>query len=177
MPVARMPEPQNFMRPSENAASTLTTMVMTTTQTVTIAVFLKKIRKSLWVNSSLNWSKVMPLAMIHGIGRHMRDFGVALERRDHHVIGRHQEEDREDDQEEIGRDQRPAPVALQAGPLEKAAASRARCMWLSRHPISLPRLRTPRRMKTAAIARIGSMNSEIAEPSGRSPERMPSRNE
>ena len=53
MPVASTPEPQNFMRPSEKAASTLTTMVMATTQTVTIAVFLKKIRKSLCVNSSL----------------------------------------------------------------------------------------------------------------------------
>ena len=42
------------------------------------------------------------------------------------------------------------------------------------HPISLPRLRTPRRMKIAATARIGNMNSEVAAPSGRSPERMPS---
>ncbi len=54
MPVARMPEPQNRMRPSENAASTLITMVMMTTQTVTITVFLKKIRKSVSRNSSLN---------------------------------------------------------------------------------------------------------------------------
>ena len=54
MPVARMLEPQNFMRPSENAASTLTTMVIATTQTVTITVFLKKIRKSVWNSRILN---------------------------------------------------------------------------------------------------------------------------
>jgi hypothetical protein len=52
MPVARMPEPQNFMRPSENAARTLMTMVTITVQTVTIAVFLKKIRKSVPASSS-----------------------------------------------------------------------------------------------------------------------------
>ena len=34
------------MRPSENAASMLTTMVIATTHTVTMTVFLKKIRKS-----------------------------------------------------------------------------------------------------------------------------------
>jgi len=41
------------MRPSENAASTLTTMVIATTQTVTEAVFLKKRRKSVSVNRIL----------------------------------------------------------------------------------------------------------------------------
>ena len=46
MPVARMLEPQKRMRPSANAASTLITMVMQTTSTVTMTVFLKKIRKS-----------------------------------------------------------------------------------------------------------------------------------
>ena len=54
MPVARMLEPQNFMRPSEKAASTLTTIVIATTHTVTIAVFLKKIRKSVCVSSRRN---------------------------------------------------------------------------------------------------------------------------
>ena len=49
-----MLEPQNFMRPSANAASTLTTMVMATTHTVTIAVFLKKIRKSVFFNRIRN---------------------------------------------------------------------------------------------------------------------------
>ncbi len=40
-----MLEPQNFMRPSENAASTLTTMVIATTHSVTIAVFFEKNHK------------------------------------------------------------------------------------------------------------------------------------
>ena len=54
MPVARMPEPQNLIRPSENAASTLTTMVIATTHSVTITVFLKKIRKSVCVSRIRN---------------------------------------------------------------------------------------------------------------------------
>ena len=41
MPVARIPDPQNRMRERENAASTLTTMVMATTHSVTTTVFLK----------------------------------------------------------------------------------------------------------------------------------------
>jgi hypothetical protein len=49
-----MLEPQNFIRPSEKAASTLTTMVIATTHSVTITVFLKKIRKSVCVNRILN---------------------------------------------------------------------------------------------------------------------------
>ena len=39
--MARMPDPQNLMRPSANAASTLTTMVIATTHTVTIDRILK----------------------------------------------------------------------------------------------------------------------------------------
>ncbi len=49
-----MLEPQKRMRPSENAASTLTTMVIATTHTVTMTVFLKKIRKSVCVSRILN---------------------------------------------------------------------------------------------------------------------------
>src|SRR5262249_40511546 len=89
-----------------------------------------------------------------------------------HVIGRHQEEDREQHQEHIRRDQRPAPVAGEARP-----ATRHRRRDGGRgHPISLPRLRTPRRMNTAAIARIGDMNSDTEAPAGRSPQRIPSMN-
>ena len=62
-----MLEPQNLMRPSEKAASTLTTMVIATTHSVTITVFLKKIRKSVCVSRILNWSSVTPSAMIHGL--------------------------------------------------------------------------------------------------------------
>ena len=49
-----MLDPQNRMRPSANAASTLITMVIATTHTVTMTVFLKKIRKSVCVSSILN---------------------------------------------------------------------------------------------------------------------------
>ncbi len=54
MPVARMLDPQNFIRPSEKAANTLTTMVIATVHTVTMMVFLKKIRKSVCVSRILN---------------------------------------------------------------------------------------------------------------------------
>src|ERR1700686_253801 len=106
----------------------------------------------------------------------MRHLGVALERRHDHVEGRDQKEDREDHQKHIGRDQRPAPIAAETGAdteTLRGAGGDGGCA----HPISLPRLRTPRRMKTAANARIGNMNSDVAAPSGRSPERMPSMKE
>src|SRR6476660_2957079 len=106
----------------------------------------------------------------------MGDFGIALERRYHHVIRRHQEEDREQDQEKIRRIKCPAPIAAQARALDETAPCGRGGDRGCRHPVSLPRLRTPRKMKTAAIARIGNMNSDVAAPSGRSPERMPSRN-
>ena len=42
--MAKVAEPQNFMRASENAANTLITMVSETTSTETIAEFRKKVR-------------------------------------------------------------------------------------------------------------------------------------
>src|SRR4029079_19633018 len=108
------------------------------------------------------------------IGRQPRHLGVTLERRHNHVIGWHQEEDRKQDQKKIGRKQRRASTAPQARSSRRCFAGRHGESG-GAHPISLPRLRTPRRMKTAAIARIGSMNSDVAAPSGRSPERIPSR--
>ena len=128
MPVARMLEPQNFMRPSENAASTLTTMVIATTHTVTITVFLKKIRKSVCVSRMLELIERDAVDDEPRIGRHARHLGVALERGDDHVIGRHQEEDREHDQEHVGRDQRPAAVAAQAACRAETAARRGVAM-------------------------------------------------
>src|SRR6185312_3510453 len=99
---------------------------------------------------------------------------IRLERGHDHVIGRDEEEDREDHQEDIGQDQRPAAVAAEA-----RAAARQRPgdggNGSCGHPTSLPRLRTSRRMKMAAMARIGNMNSDTEAPSGMSPERMPSR--
>ncbi len=52
-PVAKVADPQNFNRASENAANTLITMVMDTTHKDTTAEFLKKIRYVFWVNSSM----------------------------------------------------------------------------------------------------------------------------
>src|SRR5262249_61381837 len=107
-------------------------------------------------------------------GRDVGDLGVGLERRHDHVIGRHEEEDREQDEEHVGRDQRPAPVAREAR-LGSAGRSTLRDRR-GGHPISLPRLRTPRRMKIAPIARSGNMNSDTEAPSGMSPDLMPSMN-
>ena len=44
-PVAKIPDPQNFNLDNEYAAKTLITMDITTTDIVTIIVFLKKVRK------------------------------------------------------------------------------------------------------------------------------------
>ena len=120
-----MLEPQNRMRPSENAASTLTTMVIATTQTVTITVFLKKIRKSVCVEQDPELIERGPVDDDPRIGRQARHLGVALERRHHHVIGRHQEEDREHHQEHVGGDQRPAAIAPQAGAQADGARGRS----------------------------------------------------
>src|SRR4051812_28955144 len=45
-PVARMPEPQNFMRESANAAGTLISMVMMTVNTATIDELRKNVRNA-----------------------------------------------------------------------------------------------------------------------------------
>ena len=51
-PVAKMPEPQNRMRASANAAGTLISIVMHTTKTETIAELRKNVRYMLEVSSS-----------------------------------------------------------------------------------------------------------------------------
>src|SRR5580700_9972682 len=114
--------------------------------------------------------------MIHGLVAICAP-GAALERRVAPVEGRGEKEDREDDKKDIGRDQRPAAIAAEAGADTETFLRGAGGDGGSAHPISLPRLRTPRRMKIAAKPRIGNMNSEVAAPSGRSPERMPSMKE
>ena len=50
IPVAKIPDPQNFNLDNEYAAKTLITMDITTTDIVTIIVFLKKVRKGVSVN-------------------------------------------------------------------------------------------------------------------------------
>src|SRR5690349_15163363 len=101
----------------------------------------------------------------------MCDLRIRFQRGHDHVVRRSEKENREQNQKKIGRKKRPPPVALET------RATGARILGnRGGHPISLPRLRTPRNMKTAETARIGNMNSETAAPSGRSPERIPSRN-
>src|SRR5262245_23464333 len=105
----------------------------------------------------------------------MRDLGIAFERGDDHVVGRHQEKYREDDEKYVGRYQGPSSISAEAPATTAGALDGRHGDCAGAHPISLPRLRTPRRMKTAAIARIGNMNRDVAAPSGKSPDRMPSR--
>ena len=86
-----MLEPQNFMRPSENAASTLTTMVIATTQTVTIDRVLEEDQEVGLREQNPELIERDAVGDDPRIGRHVRDLGVALERGHDHVIGRHQE--------------------------------------------------------------------------------------
>src|SRR5262249_36236988 len=99
-----------------------------------------------------------------------RDLGAGLERRDQHVERRREEEDHEQYQEDVRPAQRPAAVAAHAARLARAARALARCGVDAerRHATSLPRRWMSRRMNTAAIARIGIMNSDTAAPSGMS---------
>src|ERR1700751_3290838 len=98
-----------------------------------------------------------------------RYLGARLERSDEHVNGRGQKENHEQDQEEIGPEKCSAPAARYAavaGPADLAGRRFCRCR---RHcPASFPRRRTLRKMKNAAIARIGAMNSDTEAPSGMS---------
>src|SRR6202030_1810027 len=109
-----------------------------------------------------------------GVGRR-RNLRAALERGDQHVDRRHQREDREQGEEKIRPSQRPGTVAAHAAVFDlaprPALVDRERA-----HQASFPRLLTSRRMKTAAIARIGTMNSETEAPSGMSLPSMPTRN-
>src|SRR6476646_4482806 len=108
------------------------------------------------------------------VGR-CRNLRASLQRRDQHVDRRQQREDRKQRQEEIRPAQRPDAVATHAAQLDGAARS----SLVDRdcgHQASFPRLLTSRRMKIAATARIGAMNSETLAPSGMSLPSMPTRN-
>ena len=107
-----------------------------------------------------------------GIGRR-RNFRAALQRRDQHVERRHQREDREERQEEIRPSQRPGAVAAHAAVFDLAGRRGLVDHDGAGHQASFPRLLMSRRMKIAAIARIGTMNSETLAPSGMSPPSMP----
>src|SRR4029077_11820181 len=94
-----------------------------------------------------------------------------------HVYWWRRENDREKDQEEIRPTQRPGAVAADtAAPLvPRSAVPRDRRNRDGRHA-SFPRRLMSRRMKIAAMVRIGSMNNETLAPSGMSPLSMPTRN-
>src|SRR5262252_9314693 len=108
-----------------------------------------------------------------GIGGR-RNLCAAFQRGDQHVDRWHQREDRKNGQENIGPAHRPDAVATHAAIFD--LAGRAGLVDRKRAHASFPRLEMSRRMNTAAIARIGAMNSETLAPSGMSPPSMPSRN-
>src|SRR3954449_11636285 len=104
-----------------------------------------------------------------------RDLRAALERGDQHVDRRGQAGDRKKDQEEVGPAQGPGAIAAHASQLDLTC--RSGLVDCERaHQASFPRLLTSRRMKTAATARIGTMNSETQAPSGMSLLWMPTWN-
>src|SRR6185369_13761920 len=109
-----------------------------------------------------------------GIGR-CRNLCTALERGNQHVERRHQREDRKQREKEIRPPQRPGAVAADAAIFD-ASCRRGLVDRYRAHQASFPRLLTSRRMNTAAIARIGTMNSETLAPSGMSLPSMPIRN-
>src|SRR5229473_539537 len=104
-----------------------------------------------------------------------RNLGAALERGDQHIERRHQREDREQREKKVRPSQRPGTVAAHAAVLD-VARRRALVDRDRAHQASFPRLLTSRRMKIAAIASIGTMNSETLAPSGISLPSMPTRN-
>src|SRR6185295_16200410 len=93
-----------------------------------------------------------------------------------HVQRRHQREDREQDEKEVRPAQRPGTVAAHAAILDLSGRPSLVDHNGACHQASFPRLLMSRRMKIAAIARIGNMNSETLAPSGMSPPSMPRRN-
>src|SRR6267142_4614740 len=109
-----------------------------------------------------------------GIGRR-RDLRTALERGDQHVDRRHQREDRKQSEKEIRPFQRPGAVAAHAAVFD-ISGRRGLVDRKCAHQASFPRLLISRRMKIAATASIGNMNSETLAPSGMSPPSMPTRN-
>src|SRR5712664_2601164 len=104
-----------------------------------------------------------------------RNLGARLERGDQHVKRRHQREYREQRQEEVRPSQRPGAVAAHAAVLDLAGRRGLVDHYGACHQASFPRLLMSRKMKIAAIARIGNMNSETLAPSGISLPSIPTR--
>src|SRR5258708_5590541 len=96
-----------------------------------------------------------------------RDFRARFERGDEHVDRRRQKEDYKDDQKEIRPEQRSPPAARDAAVAHPADPAGGRFCRSRRHRhASFPRRLTLRKMKNAAIANIGAMNSATDAPSG-----------
>src|SRR3979411_481660 len=100
-----------------------------------------------------------------GIGLR-RNLGAGLERCDQHVERRDQREDREQCEEKIRPPRRPGAIAAHAAIFDVAGRRGLVDHHRACHQASFPRLLMSRRMKIAAIARIGTMNSETLAPSG-----------
>src|SRR5690606_5868142 len=96
-------------------------------------------------------------------------------RGDEHVDRRQQEKDREQRQEEIGPAQRPGAVPFHAAVSGLGSRWSGGRLHRAGHHTSLPRRVMSRRMKTAATARIGTMNNDTLAPRGMSPPSMPMR--
>src|SRR5262249_16924274 len=98
-----------------------------------------------------------------------RDLCARLERGDKHIDRRWQEKDHEQDQEKIRPEQRAPPAAGDAAVADATELSGWCVGCCRRHGhASFPRRRTLRKMKNAAIARIGAINSDTEAPSGMS---------
>src|ERR1700737_134921 len=110
-----------------------------------------------------------------GISRR-RDLRAALQRRDQHVERRHQRENSKQHQKKVRPSQRPGPVAAHTAMFDRSRRRGLVDHHRACHQASFPRLLISRRIKIAAIASIGTMNSDTLAPSGMSPPSMPRRN-
>src|SRR5260370_5687910 len=104
-----------------------------------------------------------------------RNLGARLERGNQHVERRQQREDRKQREEEIRPSECPGTVTAHAAVFDRAGRRSLIDYHRACHQASFPRLLMSRKMKTAAIARIGNMNSETLAPSGISLPSMPTR--
>src|ERR1700682_1686715 len=102
-----------------------------------------------------------------------RNLCAAFERSDHHVERRHQRKNSKQREEKIRPAQSPGAVATHAAIFDRARRRSLVDHHGACHQASFPRLLTSRRIKIAATARIGSMNSETLAPSGISLPSMP----
>src|SRR6266851_2700074 len=104
-----------------------------------------------------------------------RNLGAGLERGDQHVERRQQREDRKQREEKVRPSECPGAVTAHAAIFDRAGRRGLIDYHGASHQASFPRLLMSRKMKTAATARIGNMNSETLAPSGISLPSIPTR--